>query len=88
MDDNVNNYDDKKEVSLPLSNWIAMCENNIYIYAKQQMSQSGIPVDLQPTVMKCVLLKMQQDYINALVNQNAELLLNGKEVQQRGDSDR
>jgi len=68
--------DNKNSVELPLSNWIAMCENNIYIYAKQQMSQSGIPVDLQPTVMKCVLLKMQQDYINALVNQNAELTIN------------
>lgn len=71
--------DNKNSVELPLSNWIAMCENNIYIYAKQQMSQSGIPVDLQPTVMKCVLLKMQQDYINALVNQNAELILDRKE---------
>lgn len=66
----------KNEVDMPLSNWFALCENNIYNFAKQQMSQSGIPVDLQPTVMKCVLLKMQQDYIDVLVNQNAELIIN------------
>lgn len=78
--------DNKNSVELPLSNWIAMCENNIYIYAKQQMSQSGIPVDLQPTVMKCVLLKMQQDYINALVNQNAELIINNSGGNDDNDS--
>lgn len=78
--------DNKNSVELPLSNWIAMCENNIYIYAKQQMSQSGIPVDLQPTVMKCVLLKMQQDYINALVNQNAELTINNSGGNDDNDS--
>lgn len=87
MDDNINNYDEK-EVSLPLSSWIALCENNIYMYAKQQMFQSGIPIDLYCTVMKCVLADMQRDCMNFLINKNAELLLNGKEVQQCGDSNR
>ena len=75
------------KVDMPLSNWFALCENNIYNFAKQQMSQSGIPIDLQPNVMKCVLLRIQQDYINVLVNQNAELILDRKGEKENADSD-
>ena len=77
-----------KEIEMPISNWFAMCENNIYAFAKNQMLQAGIPIDLQCFVIKCVNSRFQQDFINQLINRNAELLLNGKEVQQHGDSDR
>ena len=79
---------EEKEIEMSIANWIALCENNIYVFAKNQMLQAGIPIDLQCFVIKCVNSRFQQDFINKLINSNAELLLNGKEVQQRGDSDR
>ena len=78
---------EENKVEMPLASWVALCENNIYNFAKQQMNQSGIPIDLQTTVIKCVMSRIQQDYINVLINQNAELILNRKEGQENADSD-
>ena len=72
---------------MPLASWVALCENNIYNFAKQQMNQSGIPIDLQTVVIKCVMSRIQQEHINVLINQNAELILGRKEGQEGANSD-
>lgn len=71
--DKMNN---KNEVEMPLSYWFELCKNNIYKYAALQMSQSGIPVDLQPTIIECVLSKFRKDTIDQMINSNAIRILN------------
>lgn len=66
----------KNEVEMPLSYWFELCKNNIYKYATSQMIQSGIPVDLQPTVIECVLSKFRKDAIDQMINSNAIMILN------------
>ena len=65
-----------EEVEMPLSYWFELCKNNIYKYAVSQMTQSGIPVDLQPTVIECVLSKFRKDAIDQMINSNAIMILN------------
>lgn len=66
----------QNEVEMPLSYWFELCKNNIYKYAASQMIQSGIPVDLQPTVIECVLSKFRKDAIDQMINSNAIMILN------------
>lgn len=71
-----NNQNNKNEVEMPLSHWFELCKNNIYKYAALQMLQSGIPVDLQPTIIECVLSKFRKDAIDQMINSNAIRILN------------
>jgi len=66
----------ENEVEMPLSYWFELCKNNIYKYAASQMMQSGIPVDLQPTIIECVLSKFRKDAIDQMINSNAIRILN------------
>lgn len=70
------NNKNENEVEMPLSYWFELCKNNIYKYATSQMTQSGIPVDLQPTIIECVLSKFRKDAIDQMVNSNAIRILN------------
>lgn len=74
---------EEQKVEMKLSNWIALCVNNIYIYSKEQMKNCGIPIDLQSVVINGVLLKIQQEHIDTLINENAELTINNS----GGDND-
>ena len=67
----MNKMTNKNEVEMPLSYWFELCKNNIYKYAALQMSQSGIPVDLQPTIIECVLSNFRKDAIDQMINSNA-----------------
>lgn len=66
----------QNEVEMPLSYWFELCKNNIYKYAVSQMTQSGIPIDLQPTIIECVLSKFRKDAIDQMINSNAIMILN------------
>lgn len=66
----------QSEVEMPLSYWFELCKNNIYKYAVSQMTQSGIPIDLQPTILECVLSKFRKDAIDQMINSNAIKILN------------
>lgn len=68
--------DNQNKVEMPLSYWFELCKNNIYKYAASQMAQSGIPVDLQPTIIECVLSKFRKDAIDQMINSNAIRILN------------
>ena len=72
----MSNNQNENEVEMPLSYWLELCKNNIYKYAVSQMAQSGIPVDLQPTVIECVLSKFRKDAIDQMINSNAIRILN------------
>ena len=76
----------ENEVEMPLSYWFELCKNNIYKYAASQMMQSGIPVDLQPTIIECVLSKFRKDAIDQMINSNAIRILystnNSEEVKE------
>lgn len=71
-----NMLNDQNEVEMPLSYWFELCKNNIYKYAVSQMVQSGIPVDLQPTIIECVLSNFRKDAIDQMINSNAIRILN------------
>lgn len=74
------------KVDMPLSNWFALCVNNIYMYSKEQMKNCGIPIDLQSVVINGVLLKIQQEHIDNLINENAELILNNSGGNNKNDT--
>ena len=67
---------DKNTINMPLSYWFELCKNNIYKYAVSQMTQSGIPIDLQPTIIECVLSKFRKDAIDQMINSDAIRILN------------
>lgn len=66
------------KLDLPLSHWMKMCENNIFQFAKEQMLNSGIPVDLHLSVMEAVMSRVKSGVIDCLINSNVELIANNK----------